>query len=208
MPWLKGIKKISIAPAGLLNRISFNALSVDSSHYLIDTYQLRQYSSVRQIAEKQVVMSGIDAASDIVLYGGIDFHTSESISTSNNQTSSNPLPDIIKRSIRGGMWNPLPGTMQEVNSISQLFKSNKKTAKMITGAAATEESLKQLSGHSPAILHLATHGFSLPDVKKKRKGKPNNNDNAFTLADNPLMRTGIIMAGGNRVWSGSESVGR
>jgi hypothetical protein len=53
LPWLEGINKINIAPAGLLNRIAFNALPIDSSHYLIDRYRLRQYNSVRQIAEQK-----------------------------------------------------------------------------------------------------------------------------------------------------------
>jgi CHAT domain-containing protein len=91
----------------------------------------------------------------------------------------------------------------EVNSISQLLKKNKKTTRVITGTAATEESFKQLSGHSPAILHLATHGFSVPDAEQKRKNNLNSDDNQFTLADNPLLRSGIIMAGGNRVWGGA-----
>lgn len=63
--------------------------------------------------------------------------------------------------------------------------------------------MKQLSGHSPAILHLATHGFSLPDAEQKRKNSLNSDDNQFTLADNPLLRSGIIMAGANRVWGGA-----
>jgi tetratricopeptide (TPR) repeat protein len=205
LPWLKGIKKINIAPAGLLNRVAFNALPVDSSTYLIDTYQLRQYVSVRQIAEKKIPVSNTDAA-DAVLYGGIDFSGADKITTPGKVTVTNILPDNVKRSIRGGVWTSLPGTLQEVNSISQLFKTNKKTTWVITGSAATEESFKQLSTHSPAILHLATHGFSLPDAEQKRKDDLNNSDNQFTLADNPLMRSGIIMAGANRVWGGDAPV--
>lgn len=73
---------------------------------------------------------------------------------------------------------------------------------MITGMAATEESLKQLSGHSPTILHLATHGFFLPDVERKRRDNFTRDPNQLTLADNPLFRSGIIMAGANIVWKG------
>jgi len=53
---------------------------------------------------------------------------------------------------------------------------------------------------------LATHGFSLPDAEQKRKDNFDNSDNQFTLADNPLLRSGIIMAGANRVWGGAEPV--
>ncbi len=93
-----------------------------------------------------------------------------------------------------------------MKNISELFNTNKKTTRVITSTAATEESFKHLSGHSPTILHLATHGFSLPDAEQKRKDNVNNNENQFTLADNPLLRSGIIMAGANRVWSGGTPV--
>lgn len=57
-----------MAPAGLLNRVAFNALPVDSNTYLIDKYQLRQYSSVRQITEMQPPLQE-PAVVEIVLFG-------------------------------------------------------------------------------------------------------------------------------------------
>ena len=206
LPWLNGIKKISIAPAGLLNRVAFNALPVDSSTYLIDKYQIRQYSSVRQIAEQKMTVPSSVPTTDAILYGGIEFTTSDTVAIAVNETSAKTLPDDVKRSIRGGSWNPLPGTFREITGIRQLFNDHNKTTQVISGTAATEESLKQLSGHSPVILHLATHGFSLPDAEKKRKTNSTGNDNQFTLADNPLLRCGILMAGANRVWNGAAPI--
>lgn len=202
LPWLEGINKISIAPAGLLNRIAFNALPIDSSHYLIDRYQLRQYNSVRQIAEQKSPASTMGVTVNAILYGGINFDDAYPTPAPVNGAIPNILPNDVRRSIRGGDWVPLPGTLQEVNSIGQLFLNSKINPQVINGTAATEESFKQLSGHSPALLHLATHGFSLPDARQKRDHQLNNGDNQFILADNPLLRSGIIMAGANRVWGG------
>jgi CHAT domain-containing protein len=70
---------------------------------------------------------------------------------------------------------------------------------VIRDRLATEESLKQLSGQSPGILHLATHGFSLPNNTRNTEYRTGN---PFSGAENPLMRSGIILAGANRVWSG------
>lgn len=200
-PWLKGIKKINIAPAGLLNRVAFNALAMDSSRYLIDEYQLRQYSSVGQAME-ELVSPLNKTAEEIILYGGIDFDAAGAVP--GNSKSVSTLPETVQRSIRGGSWNSLPGTLEEVRSISRFFTTNKKSTKTITGAEATEESLKALSGNSPRILHLSTHGFSLPDITKNKNEISGNNQ--FTLADNPLLRSGIIMAGANRVWQGGSSI--
>jgi CHAT domain-containing protein len=135
------------------------------------------------------------------LYGGIDFNDASATPTPVNEAEASILPGDLRRTIRGGDWVPLPGTLGEVNSIGQLFLNSKIKPQVFIGTAATEESFKQLSGHSPAILHLATHGFSLPDAGQSTH-QLTNSDNQFMLAHNPLLRSGIIMAGANRAWGG------
>ena len=58
---------------------------------------------------------------------------------------------------------------------------------------------------SPTILHIATHGFFAPDPKREQKmdfqmlfGQPNR----YSLADDPLLRSGLLMAGCNDAWTG------
>lgn len=46
---LAGVTKIYYAPAGLLHRISFAALAVDSTEVLSDKYQLVQLSTTASI---------------------------------------------------------------------------------------------------------------------------------------------------------------
>ena len=60
-----------------------------------------------------------------------------------------------------GVFHPLPGTAREAHEISKIFS----TAKVLTGQGATENAIKQLT--SPRILHVATHGFFLPDQPDK-----------------------------------------
>ncbi|HYH15893.1 MAG TPA: CHAT domain-containing protein, partial [Flavisolibacter sp.] len=59
-----------------------------------------------------------------------------------------------------------------------------------------------MNGKSPQILHLATHGFFLP----LKENKPNENNlsgaDAFTVQQNPLFRSGLVLAGGNYTWKG------
>lgn len=195
-PLLSGIKKIFLAPAGLLNRVAFNALAIDSNRYLIDEYVLHQLSTIGEITEEKVGTSK-KTSEEILLYGGIDFDVSGAKENGNKTTTN--LPEPVQRSIRGGRWGSLPGTLEEIKTIQLLFEKNRKTVSVIKERAATEESLKQLSGHSPGILHLATHGFSLPDLAKNRGFKKGNQ---FSMAENPLLRSGVILAGANRVWNG------
>jgi CHAT domain-containing protein/Tfp pilus assembly protein PilF len=206
VPWLRGIKRIDIAPAGLLNRIAFNALPAKANHLLIDRYQLRQYSSVRQIAQQLNHPSSLDSSVDIVLYGDIQFNETNSGADIKDTTPTMSLPDVVKRSMRNGYWDSLPGTLKEVNNIKSLFDKYNKKAQVLTGSEATEESFKMLSGHSPHVLHIATHGFMLPDPEQWRNNNSSKVENQLTLADDPLLRSGFIMAGANWVWRGEAPI--
>jgi CHAT domain-containing protein len=47
------------------------------------------------------------------------------------------------------------------------------------------------------VLHIATHGFFFPGGSKV----PNANDNRFSKASNPLLRSGLALANANVTWS-------
>ena len=83
---------------------------------------------------------------------------------------------------------------------------NRVSSRSFTQATATEENLKLLSGHSPQVLHIATHGFFLPAEEKKETVTGVNQQNVYSVAEDPLLRTGLVLAGGNRAWSGKEPI--
>jgi CHAT domain-containing protein len=97
---------------------------------------------------------------------------------------------------------PLPGTVDEARVLSDVLRLPADAVR--TGTAATEDSLVNV--HGPAILHLATHGFLLGDASA-----PANGTRGFKIVatrasatkaadpfDDPLMRSGIALAGANR----------
>ncbi|MBP6185625.1 MAG: CHAT domain-containing protein, partial [Saprospiraceae bacterium] len=63
----------------------------------------------------------------------------------------------------------------------------------------------QLNNPSPRVLHIATHGFFFPDPVDKiltsREGEP-----VFKWSDNPMIRSGLILAGGNYAWQNGKAV--
>lgn len=65
--------------------------------------------------------------------------------------------------------------------------------------AATEEAFKQMGKNapSPRIIHVATHGFFFPDPKTEKQG---NQEPVFKTSDNPMIRSGLILAGANHAW--------
>ncbi|MBC7586934.1 MAG: CHAT domain-containing protein [Chitinophagaceae bacterium] len=196
-PFLNRITTLYIAPVGLLNRVSFDALPIAKNILAIEKYTIRQYNGINQLAEEKHT-SAINSTA--TFYGGINYQISSPEKTKFGKTILT-LPDAVKRNMGGNGFTYLPGTLEEVNSIQALFASNQKSTQLLIDTFATEESFKSLSGHSPTIIHVSTHGFSLPNAKHI-----NADENQFTLADNPLLRTGIVMAGANKVWTGNSSI--
>jgi CHAT domain-containing protein len=91
--------------------------------------------------------------------------------------------------------------------------------KVYRGDAATEGQLKQVK--SPRVLHLATHGFFLPDEKppetdgngagggSTQMGMPGLAGASAQTAmpqqyENPLLRSGLALAGANKLESGDD----
>jgi CHAT domain-containing protein len=52
-------------------------------------------------------------------------------------------------------------------------------------------------------MHLATHGFFLPDPTTD-SGSKNNSKNLYALSNDPLVRSGIVVSGANNAWNGTE----
>jgi len=75
----------------------------------------------------------------------------------------------------------------------------------IPGGAANENALKRLQ--SPAILHIASHGFFLRD-QQLNEATPQRVRSASPLVpagENPLLRSGLALAGANqRRWGEGE----
>jgi CHAT domain-containing protein len=111
----------------------------------------------------------------------------------------------------------LDGTKLEADTIAPLFPN----VTVLTQSQATENALKQLQ--SPSILHIATHGFFLEDVEcvpasdargafstpativpeyvgdRKQVCRPTPSN-----TENPLLRSGLALAGFNPRTSGTE----
>ncbi|TMI86757.1 MAG: CHAT domain-containing protein, partial [Bacteroidetes bacterium] len=207
-PYLKGIKKINYSPAGLLNRIAFHALPAGDNRLLIDEYELNRYTSTRQLALLNEPSK--TKSTSIVLFGDPAF-AMDSASMVKNTTANEEVSSIYSAPISRGAtsepWTKLTGTAKEISDIASLFLSNGMSTSAYTQEKATEEKFKSLSGNSPTIMHFATHGFFLADPqKKKNDGFTIDNRNAFTIAEDPMLRSGIVLAGANRVWTGKPPI--
>jgi len=199
--YLQGIETVYYSPSGMLNKIAFSAIPVDSV-LLMDKYNLQLLSSTREIVreknEKQVFLPLHSA----VEYGGIIYDADDkkllNAAAHVQPTQTNLFaPDTI---IRSNM-EYLERSADEVNEVEVLLNQAKIPNIKFMGLQATEESFKQLSGNSPELLHIATHGFFLEDEKQIGKNgfmKTMNSQNQAYI--NPLLRSGLLFAGANRAW--------
>ena len=75
---------------------------------------------------------------------------------------------------------------------------------------AKEESIKRIGlTNSPKILHIATHGYFFPDPKAKAGDSSlpaGSQEPVFKMSDHPMLRSGLILSGGNKGWEGDRSL--
>ena len=199
---LDGINKVYFSPSGILNKISFAALTINDSTKLCDRYSLVQLNTTATA----VNFTGefIKSPDRLYLYGGV--HYDGDTVALRQATLQYNLKDVVSRELpddieRGNVWQYLPDTKTEVENIQALASNNNIHTSVFMGWHATEESVKSLAGsNSPEILHIATHGFFFSDPKKKSDKSLLAEGRIFRQSDNQLMRSGLILAGANYAW--------
>jgi len=212
--YLRKNSNIHFSPSGLLDRISFPLLTNETGQKLSDRYQLNEYTTLGDFIKKRTQEKAY-ASTSIATFGGADFdrilNTTLTSSERDTLISQNYQPSLSKT--RGEVidsWTALPGTQRETNQIAKLFDQSNWQTQNYSGAIATETNLKQLSGKSSRILHIATHGFFLPDQRRSRRiQSPTTLGRLFSKKHLPLraaalMRSGLIFTGANHAWKGGE----
>jgi CHAT domain-containing protein len=114
------------------------------------------------------------------------------------------LRSLEMRDLQSISFDPLPGAAAEAAALEE---QGGKAMKVFLGSNATEAELSQVS--SPRVLHLATHGFFLPEVDLGGQTNPLQQPSTIptTKLQNPMYRSGLALAGAQRsmrAWSGGE----
>ena len=224
----ENIKTVYYSPAGLLHRLNLSALPIDSTQMLGDKYKMVQLSSTRLLALDREETNSENTA---YIVGGVDynykdfshpfinnFHQAvytwleqqpnslrQNSSLADTDNTSEDYFSYVDRSLRGDTWTYLPGTKEETKAITTLLKKKAFKINYQSGVDATEANFKQLgtTSKSPKIIHLATHGFFFPDPVDSLKN--NTREPVFKISEHPMLRSGLLLAGANRVWGGEAS---
>jgi len=146
----------------------------------------------------------------VALFGGIqyewnDIQPQRLIEQSSGQYLAMRSGWLPGDSTRGATFTYLPGTLNEVVSVAGIGRKQGKEVRLFTSDDATEAAFKSLGGeNSPAIVHVATHGFFFDDPKKDYASRMmmDFGTQPVRAYEDPLLRSGLILAGGNRAWQG------
>ncbi|MBL0007130.1 MAG: CHAT domain-containing protein [Saprospiraceae bacterium] len=214
-PYLQDVKTIYFSSSGLLHLINLNAIPTAGNKILADEYDLVQLITTSQLL---LTNDPFSTTPECTLMGGInyEFDTTQYNSNTINESvmvqegftiNDLPEPDPI---LRGKVWTYLKGSDAEIDQIFPLFGEAGLEAIAWKGYAATEEQFKNLSRskdrpNSPRIIHLSTHGYFYPNLyEPTTTALPGNLQHTIKSADNPLIRSGLILAGGNYAWQKGE----
>lgn len=187
--------RLYLVPSGALHSISFESIPLEDNVVAGERYNIWRLTSARKRFEFRPLSVGNRTA---MLYGGITYNMDDDeLALASLPLDNDMAAAFIPRSpsVHTDTLPYLPYTLAEVNSIASLLADSVSTVIPLTGKRATEASFLSLSGHSPLILHIATHGFYFePDDKTKAQGLAGVTD--------PMNLSGLVMSGGNAEWTG------
>jgi CHAT domain-containing protein len=183
--------RIYFSPDGVYNSINPNTLyDPETKRYVLDDAELVLVSNTADIL-RTVVPSPSKKA---VLIGFPDYNRAGTSTSAKTDSEFMLLKkDSAQRFMKGNNITELPGTRVEVNAIENLLKPKLEVVKYMS-ADASEEKIKAME--APKLLHIATHGFFLDDISVSDEDQRGVTGIASaTLAANPLLRSGLLLAG-------------
>ncbi len=214
---LKGIHTLYYMPAGLLHAINLNAISIQRDSLIEDQYQCVLINSAHAFLHKKE--EGQFAYSNAFIAGGINYDGHSSVGDQQNSkpelsvSVEHQQEELKIYENRGGSWGALIYSAKEADQINELFNQRGITTTLLKGEDATEEAFKLLGlmdGKSPDLMHISTHGyyFSVHEYEDAvRKGIREDEGSMFRSIEHPFIRTGLILAGGNKAWNTENKFG-
>lgn len=189
---------IFYSSVGMMHKLNLMAVPHERKR-MMDFYSFYKLSSTSNLLETR----NKDEYRNAVVVGGIDFNESieDMVSYANKVMPSKNF--LAERSNTRGTWDDIPGSLKEAAIIDSLLAIHSVPTTLLTQGKANEEAIKSMSGRSPDILHIATHGFFYSDASKS--SSPLFSRVHSEIEKNlPMHYCGLLFAGANNAWIGKE----
>jgi CHAT domain-containing protein len=210
-PLIGDATHLLLSPDGELNLIPFQALVDEHGGYALERYSISYLTTGRDLLRMQVAR---ESKSGPLVVADPFFGEAGVTQVAEGDAARRKLAPSRtgRRSITAGndlstvYFAPLSGTALEARTIKSLFLE----AQVLTGKQATKAALRR--AEAPRLLHIATHGFFLLDAANRATPafpKPETNGtraiSASVKIENPLLRSGLALAGANLSKSGDDN---
>ena len=205
-------QRIHLSAAGVLHRINLGAIPNSNDTLVSQIYTLVEHGSTRQIVGHDTGESGI-VSDSAAIFGGVTFEPDTLLWSENQEqmvlksdlTADSLVQALLStRTLRGGGWAALDGTDEEAITLEEILEASHIPTTRYAGSQATEEAFKKIGqtggSFSPRVLHVATHGFFFPDPEETSASHLLDDDPVFKSSDQPMIRSGLVLAGGNYIW--------
>jgi len=205
---------VFIAPDGALNLVSFAGLTDEAGKYLIESYPIQYLSSGRDLIRLKEVGGPGDG---LFALGDPNFNASASDRLSSEatlaQAQESDTSVYTLRNIRSGCEElskiavlPLPGTHKEIERVSYAWeKKTKEPCYTYFGVNASEDNFKT-NAPGNKVIHLATHGYYAQSECLRELPQEKLRMTEF-VGENPLLLSGLFLAGANLHGEGADSLG-
>ena len=211
---LDGIKKVYLSPDGVYNQVNpVTFRNPQTGEFLLDEIQIQLVSNTKELvilaSKKNRGKRGSSELFGFPNYNlGIDDDIDLNQGTEGEERglrgdglSRGALRGSLSRGLRGSLLRlmrdgqhiaMLPGTKKEIENISELHQKQGSPFNTLLFDQASEEKLKMI--RSPETLHIATHGFFVADPEPITE-----ETEADIYIENPLLRSGLVLAGANKL---------
>ncbi|MFO1078898.1 MAG: CHAT domain-containing tetratricopeptide repeat protein [Planctomycetota bacterium] len=175
---LAGAERVFIVPDGSLTTVNFSALPAPAGGYLVDAGPLLHLLTTER---DLLTAPAAETGRGLLAVGGAAFDAS-SVSTVGRLRGVDECGALTS-----ARFDALPGSASEVRGVMATWRtSGLGESQALTGAAATKAAFAAQSA-GRRVLHLATHGFFVPQACGQ--------DGVVALS--PLLRAGLALAGAN-----------
>ena len=191
---LQGAETVYFSPAGRLHQMPIE-YATTASGTIADRYHLCRLSNTRELLHHREA----EGQQKAVLIGGVEYQLDAQTWADATRANHQPLQELLAmrdvvdfdaEALRGADMY-LEGTEVEVREIARSYEDAGAAVACLTGAEATEDAFKNLSGTDLTALHIATHGFYLtPEAARRQQPSAEGNGE-----DEAMSRSGLLMAG-------------
>ena len=184
--YIVGNNKVYFSPMGLLNLINIELLTDSTGITAAERFNLYRLSSTKNILSRNDNRN----IHFVTSFGGIDYE---------NAKEHNEM--FVGMNTRGN-WAYLQNTLLEVEQIKKLLKGRNIDVTTYSGPYATEGAFKQLDGTTADVVHIASHGYYIPQTKRTTIPYFSNSMSTANIQDE-LFYSGLILSGGQKAWTDS-----